>query len=40
LRDYAAGLDLAHLPRRVIVEQAVPGRWHGTVSAQGNEFLA
>jgi peptidoglycan/xylan/chitin deacetylase (PgdA/CDA1 family) len=40
LRDYAAGLDLGHLPRRVVVEQAVPGRWRGTVSAQGNEFLA
>jgi undecaprenyl phosphate-alpha-L-ara4FN deformylase len=40
LRDYAADLDLAHLPRRVVVEQAVPGRARGTVSAQGKEFLA
>jgi len=38
LREYAAALDLAHLPRRVIVEQPVPGA-HGTVSAQGKEFL-
>jgi undecaprenyl phosphate-alpha-L-ara4FN deformylase len=39
LRDYAAGLDLAHLPRRVVVEQAVPGCSRGTASAQGKEFL-
>ena len=39
LREYAAGLDLAHLPRRVIVEQEVPGG-RGSVSAQGREFLA
>jgi len=39
LREYAAGLDLAHLPRRVIVEQEVPGV-RGSVSAQGREFLA
>jgi len=38
LRDYAAALDLAHLPRRVIVEQAVPGN-RGMVSAHGKEFL-
>lgn len=38
LRDYAAGLDLAHLPRRVIVEQEIPGV-SGGVSAQGKEFL-
>lgn len=39
LREYAAGLDLAHLPRRVIVEQPFAGV-RGTVSAQGKEFLA
>jgi len=39
LREYAAGLDLAHLPRRVIVEQPLPGV-RGTVSAQGKEFLS
>ena len=39
LRDYAAGLDLAHLPRRVVVEQAVPGRAGAGMSAQGKEFL-
>ena len=38
LRDYAAGLDLAHLPRRVIVEQEIAGV-SGGVSAQGKEFL-
>ncbi len=38
LRDYAAVLDLAHLPRRVIVEQPVPGM-RGAASAQGKEFL-
>jgi len=38
LHEYAAALDLAHLPRRVIVEQPVPGA-EGTVSAQGKEFL-
>jgi len=39
LRDYAAALDLAHLPRRVIVEQSVPGVWR-PVSAHGKEFPA
>jgi peptidoglycan/xylan/chitin deacetylase (PgdA/CDA1 family) len=39
LRDYAATLDLAHLPRRVIVDQPVPGS-NRPVSAQGKEFLA
>jgi peptidoglycan/xylan/chitin deacetylase (PgdA/CDA1 family) len=38
LREYAAGLDLAHLPRCVIVEQEIPGV-SGRVSAQGKEFL-
>jgi len=38
LREYAAELDLAHLPRRVIVEQEIPGLSDG-VSAQGKEFL-
>ena len=39
LQEYATGLDLAHLPRCVIMEQAVPGA-PGLVSAQGKEFLA
>lgn len=39
LHEYAAGLDLAHLPRRVVVEQPVPGA-HGMVAAEGKEFLA
>ncbi len=39
LREYAASLDLAHLPRRVIVEQPVPGV-RGTVSSEGKIFLA
>lgn len=38
LRDYAASLDLAHLPRRVIVEQPVPGSGR-PASAHGKEFL-
>ena len=38
LRDYAASLDLAHLPRRVVVEQALPGLPR-PVSAGGKEFL-
>lgn len=36
LRDYAAGLDLARVPRHVVMEQ--PGV-NGAVSAQGKEFL-
>lgn len=39
LREYAAGLDLSPLPRRVIVEQSVAGV-RGTVAAEGKEFLA
>ena len=39
LQDYATGLDLAHLPRCVIVGQTVAGA-PGLVSAQGKEFLA
>lgn len=39
LREYAAGLDLAHLPRRVVVERSMAGI-RGTVSAHGKEFLA
>jgi peptidoglycan/xylan/chitin deacetylase (PgdA/CDA1 family) len=38
LREYAAALDLAHLPRRVVVEQTVPGA-RGRVAAHGKEFL-
>jgi len=37
LRDYAAGLDLAHLPRHAVIEK--PGA-NGAYSAQGKEFLA
>ena len=40
LRDYAAGLDLAHLPRRVIVEQEYFPGTRGSVAAEGKEFLA
>jgi peptidoglycan/xylan/chitin deacetylase (PgdA/CDA1 family) len=39
LREYAAGLDLSRLPRRVIVDQPVPGM-AGIASAEGKEFLA
>ena len=38
LHEYAAGLDLARLPRRVVVEQPVPGA-RGPICAQGKEFL-
>jgi len=38
LRDYATGLDMAHLPRCAIVEQAITGVARA-VSAQGKEFL-
>jgi undecaprenyl phosphate-alpha-L-ara4FN deformylase len=38
LCDYAAGLDLARLPRRVVIEQSVPGA-RGLLSAHGKEFL-
>ena len=39
LRDYAAGLDLARLPRRIIAEQPLPGA-RGAVATEGKEFLA
>ena len=39
LREYAAGLDLAHLPRCVVAEEIIPGL-QGFVSSQGKEFLA
>lgn len=38
LHEYAAGLDLARLPRRVVVEQPVPGA-RGFICVQGKEFL-
>lgn len=38
LREYAAGLDLARLPRRVIIEQSISGL-RGSVAAEGKEFL-
>lgn len=39
LREYAAGLDLAHLPRRVIVEQPAAGM-PGAAACEGKLFLA
>ena len=39
LRDYAAGLDLASLPRRVVVAQNSPRGAGGIISTQGKEFL-
>jgi undecaprenyl phosphate-alpha-L-ara4FN deformylase len=39
LREYAAGLDLARLPRRVVVEEPVPGA-RGLACVGGKEFLA
>jgi len=39
LKDYAAELSLARLPRRVVGEQAAPGT-RGTVATEGKEFLA
>jgi len=39
LREYAAALDLAHLPRCVVVEQPAAGAMPA-VSSQGGEFLA
>ena len=39
LREYAAELDLSRLPRRVVVDQAIPGM-RGTAAAEGKEFLA
>jgi undecaprenyl phosphate-alpha-L-ara4FN deformylase len=38
LREYATGLDLARLPRRVVVEQRMPGT-HAPAAAHGKEFL-
>jgi peptidoglycan/xylan/chitin deacetylase (PgdA/CDA1 family) len=38
LREYGADLDLAHLPRRVVVEQPVAGL-RGAVACAGKEFL-
>jgi peptidoglycan/xylan/chitin deacetylase (PgdA/CDA1 family) len=38
LREYAAGLDLSRLPRRVVAEQPLPGL-AGPVSTEGKEFL-
>ena len=39
LGGYADGLDLAHLPRHVVADGAIPGR-SGTVALQGKEFLS
>ena len=39
LRDYAEGLDLARLPRHIVLDGEIPGR-AGTVALQGREFLA
>jgi peptidoglycan/xylan/chitin deacetylase (PgdA/CDA1 family) len=39
LRDYAAGLNLSRLPRRVIAEEFFPGT-RGSVAVEGKDFLA
>jgi len=39
LRQYAQSLDIARLPRHVVVEGYIPGR-SGPVAMQGREFLA
>jgi peptidoglycan/xylan/chitin deacetylase (PgdA/CDA1 family) len=39
LRDYAEGLDLARLPRHIVLDGEISGR-AGTVALQGREFLA
>jgi undecaprenyl phosphate-alpha-L-ara4FN deformylase len=39
LREYAAGLDLARLPRCVVADEVMPGV-RAAVSTQGKEFLA
>ena len=39
LRDYAADMNVASLPRHEVVRGAVPGR-SGTLAVQGREFLA
>jgi len=39
LRDYAAGLSLSRLPRRIIAEEFFPAT-RGTVAVEGKEFLA
>jgi undecaprenyl phosphate-alpha-L-ara4FN deformylase len=39
LQDYAAGLDVASLPRSVVESQVLPGG-RAAVSVQGREFLA
>ncbi len=38
LRDYADGLDLARLPRHIVLQGQIAGR-AGTVALQGKEFL-
>ena len=39
LHDYAAGLDLSRLPRRIVAEQPLPGA-RGAVATEGRDFLA
>jgi peptidoglycan/xylan/chitin deacetylase (PgdA/CDA1 family) len=39
LRDYAAGLNLSRLPRRIVSEQPLQGA-RGAVATEGREFLA
>jgi peptidoglycan/xylan/chitin deacetylase (PgdA/CDA1 family) len=39
LRDYAAGLNLSRLPRRILAEEFFPGT-RGSVAVEGKEFLA
>ena len=38
LHDYAAGLDLSRLPRRIIAEEFVAGT-RGAIAVEGKEFL-
>ena len=38
LRDYAAGLNLSRLPRRIIAEEFFPGT-RGIIAVEGKEFL-
>jgi len=39
LRDYAAGLNLSRLPRRIIAEEFFPGT-RGIIAVEGKDFLA
>ena len=39
LHDYAAGLNLSRLPRRIIAEEFLPAT-RGVVAMEGKDFLA